>query len=229
MKGFFITATDTDAGKTFVTAGLLQVLSRLGCKTLGFKPVASGCVLTQQGLRNEDAVKLINAANTALDYQLINPYAFEPAIAPHIAAQQSGVTIDLESIAAAVHQCPEDVDYVFIEGVGGWLVPLNTQQSVADLAELLAFPVILVVNMRLGCINQALLTAQAIEQKGLTITGWIANQAPQNNDYYEPMDCLQENIQSLQARLSAPLLGIIPNNAEQKNFSQLIDVEKYIV
>ena len=229
MKGFFITATDTDAGKTFVTAGLLQVLSRLGYKTLGFKPVASGCVLTDQGLRNEDALKLINAANTALDYQLINPYAFEPAIAPHIAAQQSGVTIDLESIAAAVHQCPEDVDYVFIEGVGGWLVPLNAQQSVADLAALLVFPVILVVNMRLGCINQALLTAQAIEQKGLTITGWVANQAPQNNAVYELMDCLQENIQSLQSRLSAPLLGIIPNNAEQKNFSQLIDVEKYIV
>ena len=227
MKGFFITATDTDAGKTFITAGLLQVLSRLGYKTLGFKPVASGCVLTQQGLRNEDALKLINAANTALDYPLINPYAFEPAIAPHIAAQQAGVTIDLESIAAAIHQCPEDVDYVFIEGVGGWLVPLNAQQSVADLAELLA--IILVVNMRLGCINQALLTAQAMEQKGLTITGWIANQAPQNNTVYKEMDCLQENIQSLQSRLSAPLLGIIPNNAEQKNFSQLIDVEKYIV
>lgn len=229
MKGFFVTATDTDAGKTFVTAGLLQVLSNMGYKTLGFKPVASGCVLTEQGLRNEDALRLINAANTALDYQLINPYAFEPAIAPHIAAQQSGVTIELESIAAAVHQCPDDVDYVFIEGVGGWLVPLNAQQSIADLAELLAFPVILVVNMRLGCINQALLTALAIEQKGLTLTGWIANQAPQNNAVYEVMDCLQENIQSLEARLSAPLLGIIANNADEQNFSQLIDVEKYIV
>ena len=177
MKGYFITATDTDAGKTFITAGLLKQLSGQGHKTLGFKPVASGCQFTAQGLQNDDALQLMQAANVALDYQDINPYAFEPAIAPHIAAQQAGVTINLATIANVIAQQKHKADYVLVEGVGGWLVPLNAQETVADLAGLLNFPVILVVNMRLGCINHALLTAQAIARKDLTLAGWIANNA----------------------------------------------------
>ena len=150
MKAYFITATDTDAGKTFVSAGLLQSWSDQGYKTLGFKPVASGCHLTPDGLRNDDALKLIAAANISLDYKIINPYTFEPAIAPHIAAEQVGVSIDLQAIVTNIFAHQEQAERVLIEGVGGWLVPLNEQQNLADLACLLNFPVILVVNLRLG-------------------------------------------------------------------------------
>lgn len=223
MKGYFITATDTDAGKTFVTAGLLQGLSESGFKTLGFKPVASGCIMTEQGLRNEDAVKLINAANTELDYKLINPYSFAPAIAPHIAAQQAKMSINLSSISATVFAAAHHADYVFVEGVGGWSVPLNDQQYVSDLAQLLNFPVILIVNMRLGCINHALLTAQAIEQSNLKMAGWIANQA------LSSMECLDENIKSIQSRIKAPLLGVIPGNIEQGEVFNFVNVEQYLL
>lgn len=213
MKGFFITATDTDAGKTFVSSGLLQSWSDRGYKSLGFKPVASGCQLTSEGLRNDDALKLMAASNVALDYELINPYSFEPAIAPHIAAHKAGVTIDLQVIVDSIMQQQTIADYILVEGVGGWLVPLNDQQNVADLACLLSFPVILVVNMRLGCINHALLTAWAIEQKGLTIVGWIANNS---NVATEKMACYEENIQSLKERLNAPLMGMLPNLTDVK-------------
>lgn len=231
MKGYFITATDTDAGKTFITAGLLQSLSKLGYKTLGFKPVASGCQLTSQGLQNEDALKLIAAANVSLDYQMINPYAFAPPIAPHIAAQQANVSINLHCIVKSIQQ--HSADYVLVEGVGGWLVPLNEQQSIADLARLLGFPIILVVNMRLGCINHALLTALAIEQKGQVLAGWIANNACSDKPGPQGMAYLDENIQSLKARLSAPLLGIVPFLSDAELLSNLelgdyVDLDKCI-
>ena len=226
-KGYFITATDTDAGKTVVTAGLLQSLSELGYKTLGFKPVASGCRSTHQGLQNDDALKLIQAANVTLDYPLINPYAFAPAIAPHIAARQAGVSIDLPAIVSEIHQQQHKVDYILVEGVGGWLVPLNEQETIADLAKLLGFPVILVVNMRLGCINHALLTAQAITQKGLTLAGWIANHSLNNMAFPE------ETIDSLNTRISAPLLGVVPHlsdvqRSDKTLFADFIDLEKCI-
>ncbi len=226
-KAYFITATDTDAGKTFVSSGILQLWSDQGFKTLGFKPVASGCSETSSGLRNDDALKLIAAANVSLDYKLINPYSFEPAIAPHIAAQQAGVNIDVQVIADSIAQYCQHADHILVEGVGGWLVPLNTQQTIADLASLLGFPVILVVNIRLGCINHALLTAQAIAEKGLTMAGWIANSP-------EPgMACLEENIESLKALLSAPLLGVLPHFPKDKldeggSFTEFIDLEKCI-
>lgn len=210
-KRFFITATDTDAGKTFVSSGLLQRWSNLGYKTLGFKPVASGCEKTPEGLRNDDALKIIAAANVSLEYEIINPYSFEPAIAPHIAAGQAGITIDLNGIVRDILQHQDKADYVLVEGVGGWLVPLNAQQNVADLACLLNFPVILVVNLRLGCINHALLTAESIENRGLTIAGWIANSSESEN---ANMACLEENIQTLRHRLNAPLLGVLPHLSE---------------
>ncbi len=228
MTAYFITATDTDAGKTFVSSGMLQSWSDQGFKTLGFKPVASGCRVTPQGLRNDDALKLIAAANVSLDYKLISPYSFEPAIAPHIAAQQSGVTIDVQAITDTIVRYRKKASHVLVEGVGGWLVPLNTQQTIADLAYSLGFPVILVVNLRLGCINHALLTAQAIEEKKLTIAGWIANSTEPN------MSCLDENIESLKARFNAPLLGILPYFSKDKidegmSFTDFIDLEKCIL
>ncbi|WP_198263292.1 dethiobiotin synthase [sulfur-oxidizing endosymbiont of Gigantopelta aegis] len=237
MKAYFITATDTDAGKTFVSAGLLHSWSKQGFKTLGFKPIASGCQMTHSsaggeegnGLRNEDALALIDAANVSLPYKTINPYSFEPAIAPHIAAQQADTVIDLESIVATIRPYQSQVDYLIVEGVGGWQVPLNEQQNVSDLAKMLNFPVILVVNLKLGCINHALLTAQAIERQGLQLAGWIINHA--TND--KPMSHQAENVQSLQARIHAPLLGELPYisgsvQAQQEKFADFIDLEKCI-
>ena len=223
MKGYFITATDTDAGKTFVTTGLLEALSKSGFKTLGFKPVASGCVMTEAGLRNDDALKIINAAHSKIDYSLINPYAFEQPIAPHIAAHKVGVSIHLQTIADTIFNSLNDIDYVLVEGVGGWMVPLNDQQTMADLAALLNFPVIIVVNMRLGCINHALLTVDAIEQKGLNIAGWLANQAENS------MELLQENIASIESRITPPLLGVIPHGVKQKDIAQYINIEQYLL
>jgi dethiobiotin synthetase len=222
MKGYFITATDTDAGKTYISSGLLNHWSNEGYRTLGFKPVASGCQASSQGLKNDDALKLISASNVALDYQQINPYAFEPAIAPHIAAQQVDVTIDLSLVVNLIHQQKNKADYVLVEGVGGWLVPLNNKQTIADLASLLGFPVILVVNMRLGCINHALLTIQAIQQQGLNIAGWIANNPNPSLPY------LEENVQSIKKHLHSPLLGIVPDLSahEKNNFSDFIDMKK---
>lgn len=242
MKSYFITATDTDAGKTFVSSGLLQSWSNQGYKTLGFKPIASGCLPTSDGLRNEDALALMSAANVPLEYDLINPYSFEPAIAPHIAAAQAGVKIDLEEIVRGIFQHQNKAERVLVEGVGGWKVPLNEKQSVADLACLLNFPVILVVNIRLGCINHALLTAQAIEQNGLTLAGWIANSTgflnageEENKPYFE------ENIHSIKSRLTAPLLGVLPYLSNQdsnvsspssfpskKQFADFVNMEKCI-
>ncbi len=230
MKAYFITATDTDAGKTFVTTQLLKNWSKYGYKTLGFKPVASGCQRTGEGLQNNDALKIRAASNVSLPYKIINPYAFEPAIAPHIAAQKAGVTINIQTIANSILQYQEQADYLLVEGVGGWLVPLNEQETIADLAALLNFPVILVVNLRLGCINQALLTAQAIEQTGMKIAGWIANNAVSEEE--NPMTHQAENIHSLKERLNAPLLGVLPYfsiaelNKEQP-FSDFIDMEKH--
>lgn len=231
MKGFFITATDTEAGKTFVTAGLLHSLSQQGYKTLGFKPIASGCQLTEQGLQNDDALQLIQAASVTLEYPLINPYAFEPAIAPHLAAYQAGVNIDLSVITKIIQEHQYKADYVLVEGVGGWLVPLSERETVADLAKRLGFPVIVVVNMRLGCINHALLTVQAIEQQGLKVTGWIANQAVnESRKLSTPMLNLAENIQALETRISAPLLGVIPDLTGQSAhlFAKFVDLNKCI-
>ena len=225
MKAYFITATDTDAGKTFITAGLLYSLSKLSYKTLGFKPIASGCRLTPQGLRNADALQLIAAANTDLSYSMINPYAFEPAIAPHLAARQVGVSIDLSVIGGAIQNSINEVDYVLVEGVGGWLVPLNEQENLADLALLLNFPIIVVVNMRLGCINHALLTVQAILDSGLLMAGWVANQVPESSS----MDYLQDNVDSLTQRIKAPLLGVVPAGVDPQNLSQYINIEQYLL
>ncbi len=206
MNAWFITATDTDAGKTFVTEGLLRAFSRTGYNSLGFKPVASGCELTEQGLRNEDALRLMAASSVKIAYEQVNPWAFEPAIAPHIAAEKAGKSIHLEKIVNNIRENSIKSDIVLVEGVGGWQVPLNATQTTADLAQQLGYPVILVVNMRLGCINHALLTVQSIVQSGLELAGWIANAGSS----VQTMVYLEENIASLTQRISAPLLTVLP-------------------
>lgn len=204
-KGFFITGTDTDVGKSWVTVGLMAKLQQQGHRVVGMKPVASGCTDTAEGLRNADALLLQGQASTAVDYDLINPYAFRPAIAPHLAAAQAGQRIKLGKITERFIRLKGMADYVLVEGVGGWLVPLNDEESVADLALALKLPVILVVGMRLGCINHALLTAEAIRASGCTLAGWVANTL--SNDMPE----LTQNIRAIEARIDAPLLGVVPH------------------
>lgn len=208
MNGFFITGTDTGIGKTWMSAGLMAALKAQGLSVAGMKPVASGCEATPDGLRNEDALTLQAQASKTLDYELINPYSFEPPIAPHLAAEQVGTRIDLNVIEKNFRQLASCHDAVIVEGVGGWLVPLNASESVADLAARLGLPIILVVGLRLGCINHALLTVESIRARGLPLAGWVANQVEVE------MAVMEENIASLEARIDAPLLGMVPHLAQ---------------
>lgn len=202
-SGYFITGTDTDVGKTVITLGLMQHLRQQGKTVAAMKPVASGCEQTPAGLRNDDAVQLLQQSSICLDYDQVNPYAFEPAIAPHIAAAQCGIRIEPEKIQRIYATLTGQADCVLVEGVGGWQVPLNDRLTMADLAVQLGLDVILVVAMRLGCLNHALLTAAAIQSSGLKLAGWVANCLPQ-------MQAVDENINALKSRISAPLLGIVP-------------------
>lgn len=205
MRGFFITGTDTDVGKTWFTAGLLQAFNEQGSRTIAMKPVASGCETIDGQLRNADAECLLQHMSEQADYHEVNPYRFAPAIAPHIAAAQVGQLIDLEMIRQTTEALARRADVILVEGVGGWLVPLNDTQTVADLATTLQLPVIMVVAIRLGCINHALLTAQAITAAGLPLAGWVANRCDASDANTE------EVITALQQRLNSPLLARVPH------------------
>jgi dethiobiotin synthetase len=202
--GYFVTGTDTEVGKTLISLGLLRRLRDQGHRVAGMKPVASGATLSADGLRNEDALALQRASSQPLDYALVNPYCFEPPVAPHIAAQRAGITIELDRILDAWRRLAARTDRVVVEGVGGWLVPLGTHHTVADLAQALGLPVILVVGLRLGCINHALLTAQSIRRAGVPFAGWVANGL-------DPAMAEREaNIAAIGSRLEAPLLAEVP-------------------
>lgn len=205
-KHFFVTGTDTDVGKTLVAAGLLLAARQAGYSTAAVKPIAAGCEMTPQGLRNADALELQRVMTAELDYQQINPIALEPAIAPHIAAEQAGKHVRCAQLAGYCRgaMMSAAADFVLVEGAGGWRVPLNPVETLASLAKELNTPVILVVGMRLGCINHALLTAEAIRNDGLPLAGWVANQLQ------EDMPVYRDNLQTLQRRLTAPLIGEIP-------------------
>jgi len=207
---FFVTGIDTEVGKTVVAASLLEAARDRGWRTLAVKPVASGCEMTSEGLRNGDAMALQAAITQSLDYQQINPIALEPAIAPHIAAREAGVQLSvrrLEGLCRAVTMQPGD--FCLIEGAGGWRVPLNDRETLADLVRALQIPVLMVVPLRLGCINHALLTAQAILGDGLALAGWIANRPRA-----ESMSREADNLRYLQEHLPAPCLGELPWRAD---------------
>ncbi len=204
MKGYFVTGTDTGVGKTWVSAALLHKLNASGVRTVAMKPVASGCVQTIQGLRNDDALLLQHTASVELPYEEVNPYAFEPAIAPHLAAKQAGVEISLQVIKKHYDANAAKAETIIVEGVGGWHVPLNVEHSTVDVARLLQLPVVLVVGMRLGCLNHALLTATAIQNDGMQLAGWLANCIDAD------MRQLDDNIASLRSAINAPFLGRIP-------------------
>ncbi len=206
--GLFITGTDTAVGKTRITLGVMRALQLQGLQVTGMKPVASGCELTAAGLRNEDALLLQKFASLPFPYDTINPYAFAPAIAPHLAAARAGVAIETSLISDCFNALAAQSDAVIVEGAGGWRVPLNDTQSMADLARALDLPVILVVAIRLGCINHALLTAEAIHASGCTLAGWIANHTTEAAGESDRI------IAALRQRIAAPLLGVISYQRE---------------
>ncbi|BAK78594.1 dethiobiotin synthase [Pseudogulbenkiania sp. NH8B] len=204
MQGYFVTGTDTDIGKTHAAVKLIERWRAEGQRVLAMKPVASGCEVLPDGRWSNSDVERLVAATGQTDLDLMNPYRFLPPISPHIAARQAGVDISLEVIGAHYRRLAESADVVLVEGAGGWLAPLTERLFMKDLAQVLRLPVILVVGMRLGCINHALLTVRAIEAAGLPLAGWVANRVVPEQAAYA------ENLATLQAYIAAPLLLEIP-------------------
>ena len=203
MPHFFITGTDTGVGKTFVTCALLHTLKAQGIAAIGMKPIAAGADMTPEGLRNDDIEALREASGVKLSSEDLNCYLLAEPIAPHIAAANEDIDIDLDVIRQRFDQLAELADVVLVEGVGGFIVPLGDSVDTADLAQDLDLPLILVVGMRLGCLNHALLTQEAILARGLTLAGWVANQIDPH------MAELDANVDALEERIRAPLLGVI--------------------
>ncbi len=206
--GLFITGTDTGVGKTRVATALLRAFARRGLRAVGMKPVAAGCERIDGALVSEDVAALVAASNVNLPVDLINPYRFQAAIAPHLAAELAGETISLQKIRDAYVVLAARADRVVVEAAGGFLVPLNEHEDFGDLARLLELPVLLVVGMRLGCLNHALLTAEAVQRRGLQFAGWVANRLDAQ------MPAFEQNVHALRERLRVPLLGTIPFGIE---------------
>jgi dethiobiotin synthetase len=202
-RDFFVTGTDTGVGKTLVSAALLRSLRESGLAVAGMKPVASGAERTASGLRSEDALALLAESSQSWPYEVVNPYCFEPAIAPHIAAAEADVEIHLAPIEQAFRRLQAGSAVVIVEGAGGFLVPLGPGLSLADLPAALGLEVILVVGLRLGCLNHALLTAEAVASRGLKLAGWVGNRI--DPDYSR----LEGNLRSLERGLLAPCMGVV--------------------
>jgi dethiobiotin synthetase len=206
-QGFFITGTDTGVGKTFVAVALTRALVARGLRTAVMKPVAAGSMQTPEGPRNDDALELLAASNVKVAYEDVNPWLLTTPASPHLAARQDGVTIGHEKIGSAYRRLAAVSDVVLVEGAGGWFAPISATETMADVAGKLALPVVCVVGMRLGCLNHALLTREAIRASGLPFAGWIANQMRSE------MPLASANIDSLSTRFRIPPLGIVPANA----------------
>ena len=221
MPAYFVTGTDTDAGKTLASAGLLARARREGLTTLGLKPIASGSEATPDGLRNADALALQaesvpapgSLRDPAVAYATINPFAFAPAIAPHLAARRAGVEVRLADLTGWLRPLLAlERDLTLVEGAGGWRVPLNDDEDLAELALAMALPVILVVGLRLGCLSHARLTAEAITASGLRLAGWIGSLVDPGLSFDAAADdaLYQDNLATLARTLPAPCLGVIP-------------------
>ena len=203
-RSVFVAGTDTGIGKTVVSTSLLAALNSHGRRAVGMKPVASGCTAGAHGLRNDDAQRMIAHSAGDPDYALVNPYALPEPVAPHLAARAAGVEIRLAPIVAAFGTLRTQADVIVVEGVGGWAVPFSSTLMQSDLVRALDLPVILVVGLRLGCLNHALLSARAIESDGCRLLGWIGN-------CIDPaMARVEENLATLRERLTAPCLGVLP-------------------
>ncbi len=211
QQAYFITGTDTDVGKTFVTCLLLENIKRSGRNCFGLKPIAAGAIVTKEGLMNDDAQALLRQGSVALEYHDVNPICLQPAIAPHIAASLAGIQLRVSDLVANCRASIKKglmVDtkaVTLIEGAGGWHVPVGASEFLSDMVIELQLPVILVIGMKLGCLNHAKLTVDAIESSGLRLAGWVANQVSP-----EKMPFFEENISAIKELIYAPCLGIVP-------------------
>lgn len=220
-RGFFVTGTDTGVGKTLVACALLNAYARQGLRAVGMKPVAAGAAEKGARLVNDDVMALAAASSVTAAPELVNPYCFAPPIAPHIAAAEAGVSIDLQRIRRAYLALAATADRVIVEGAGGFRVPLGRDGDTAHLAVMIGLPVVLVVGMRLGCINHALLTADAVRASGLVFAGWVAN-------HVDPaMSRADENVATLEARLGAPLVARIAygENPDAARIAAMLDAD----
>lgn len=219
QKRIFITGTDTDVGKTFFSAALIMALQKSQYSVLAFKPVAAGCEWFDGELKNQDALTLIDAMAVEMDYQTVNPIALEKPIAPHLSAIEDGTTLSVDIIRQSCLLNQYSSSYILVEGAGGWLVPLNDNETFADYVKSESLDVILVVGLKLGCINHALLSQQSIIAKGLNLVGWVAN-------HIDPqMLQQQENIETLKQALNCPLIAQIPYITSDKPINQ---ASKYV-
>ena len=221
----FIAGTDTDAGKTFAASALLHAAKERRMTSYGLKPIAAGAVSDQHGsLKNNDALELMKASSESLPYDQVNPIVLEPAIAPHIALEKAKRQTNVSELAAHCRKAIENypADFVLIEGAGGWFVPLNMYETLADLCIELNVRVVLVVGMKLGCISHALLTVQAIADAGLELCAWIANSP------IEPMPYLTENIDTLRRRIVAPCIGEIPPLTKPEEATRYLDISSLV-
>jgi dethiobiotin synthetase len=208
-RGVFVTGTDTGVGKTVVACALVRGLIAHGARVAVMKPIASGSVATPEGLRNEDALALQAAANVPQDYRDINPYCFEPPISPHIAAEEANLTVDVGTIVYGYRRISAQADWVVVEGAGGWLAPVNGRQTMADLCAALELPALLVVGVKLGCLNHAQLSHGAIRAHGVPLTGWVASQV--DGAMLRP----KENLATLERVLGGPPLALVPHLSAQ--------------
>jgi dethiobiotin synthetase len=204
-RSYFVTGTDTNVGKTLFSCALLQAAQQAGYRTAAMKPVAAGAIDTPDGLRNDDALLLQAACTEMLSYREVNPFCFAEPLSPHLAAQRSGRRLQVERLVGFCQGVlMRRANLTVIESAGGWRVPINDNETLADLAKQLKLPVILVVGMRLGCLNHAMLSAEAIYRDGLELAGWVANT-------FDPdMPARADNIATLERELMAPLLADIP-------------------
>lgn len=207
MTAYFVTGTDTGVGKTLVSCALLQALARRHPRVVGMKPVAAGLVQTPDGWDSEDAIALRAASTVRVPPALDNPVRLPDPLSPHIAAERAGTAIDIHHLVACQRELAQHADAMVVEGAGGFLVPLSPEHTGADLAQALGLPVLLVVGLRLGCLNHALLSAEAIRARGLPLAGWVANRIDPG------MAAADENIHFLRQRLGAPLLADIAHSA----------------
>ena len=219
-RGLFVAGTDTGVGKTLVACALLHGFAALGLRVAAMKPVAAGAVLRRGVWHHDDVAQLRAAANVDAPPMVVNPYCFAPPIAPHIAAQQAGVTIRMAVIEKNYARLGRNADLVVVEGAGGLLVPLGRRLSAADIPARLGLPVVLVVGLRLGCLNHALLTVEALQARGLYLAGWIANRID------PAMARATENLQTLRTRIKAPLLGTVRHgqNPQPAGVARMLDI-----
>ncbi|QUM76375.1 dethiobiotin synthase [Moritella sp. 24] len=226
IKKVFITGTDTDVGKTVISTALIDNANSRGLKTVGFKPISAGCELTPLGLRNEDALLLQQHASKKVDYQLVNPIAYQAPIAPHIAAEQQGELIDLGVIDSTLAKITDNVDLVVIEGAGGWHLPIDKRNYFSSWVAENQLDVILVVGVKLGCLNHAILSAQAIQHSGANLVGWVANSLTADIANYDAM------IETLLVALPAPLMGKMPYfvsiEDKNENSANYLDLTSYL-